>query len=136
MILSYYDRCYYLYIKPSFSPKYYIYCRKVHLNCQPFFVTELFFLCNKVWDAQKNEGLGNYRGHLGRVHCVAWSYTNPDVLFSGSEDFCLHRWKYTETEHKSPPSNSKWTATMSFCYLSTAGLFFHDDCKNLTKHNK
>uniref|UniRef100_A0A7M5VCG5 Gem-associated protein 5 n=1 Tax=Clytia hemisphaerica TaxID=252671 RepID=A0A7M5VCG5_9CNID len=59
----------------------------------------------QVWDVKKNEGLGNYRGHLGRVHCVAWSYVSSDVLLSGGEDFCLHRWRYTETKDKMPPSS-------------------------------
>ena len=60
----------------------------------------------QVWDVKRNEGLANYRLHLGRVHCVLWSFKNSDVLFSGGEDFCLHRWKYSETGHKSPPSGT------------------------------
>ena len=62
----------------------------------------------QVWDVKKNEGLGNYRGHLGRVHCVAWSYVSSDVLLSGGEDFCLHRWRYTETKDKMPPTSSEF----------------------------
>lgn len=58
----------------------------------------------QVWDVNKNEGLANYRDHIGRVHCVTWSYSHPDVLYSGGEDFCLHRWKYTELADKLPPT--------------------------------
>lgn len=58
----------------------------------------------QVWDVKTNTPLGNYRGHIGRVLCVAWSFISSDVLHSGGEDFCLHRWKYTQTKDKKPPS--------------------------------
>ena len=57
----------------------------------------------QVWDVVKGEPLVNYRGHSGRVMTVAWSLIDPDVLFSGSDDFTVRPWRISQQVFKEPP---------------------------------
>ncbi len=57
----------------------------------------------QVWDVVKGEPLVNYRGHSGRVMTVAWSLMDPNVLFSGSDDFTVRSWRISQQVFKEPP---------------------------------
>lgn len=51
----------------------------------------------------KGECLVNYRDHVGRVMSVAWSFIDPDVLFSGGDDFTIRSWRISQQLFKEPP---------------------------------
>ena len=57
----------------------------------------------KVWDVKKCQPLSNYRGHSGRLFCVQWSMTHPDMIYSGADDFSVHAWKPSSQEYSVPP---------------------------------
>ncbi|PIK60771.1 putative gem-associated protein 5-like [Apostichopus japonicus] len=57
----------------------------------------------QIWDVDSGEALANFRGHQGRLLSVAWSHLDPDILFTGGEDFCVMKWKISECTHKQPP---------------------------------
>ena len=52
----------------------------------------------------KGQPLANFRSHVGRVMCVAWSYLDPDVVYSGGEDGTLRPWRPSQQEHTQPPT--------------------------------
>lgn len=58
-------------------------------------VTVSFDKTAVVWDVKSGEALARYTGHSGRLMCVIWSLTDPDLIYTGSEDCCLHAWKIT-----------------------------------------
>jgi len=57
----------------------------------------------QVWDVLKGEGLVNYRGHGNRVMCVEWSPLDPDMVWTGADDFTVHEWRPSRQEHTAPP---------------------------------
>ncbi|KAJ3589510.1 hypothetical protein NHX12_010355 [Muraenolepis orangiensis] len=61
----------------------------------------------QVWDVLKGEGLVNYRGHGNRVMCVEWSPVDPDVVWTGADDFTVHEWKLSRQDFTSPPKGKK-----------------------------
>ncbi|XP_028905492.1 gem-associated protein 5 isoform X1 [Ornithorhynchus anatinus] len=62
----------------------------------------------QVWDVLKEEPLCNYRGHRGhRLLCVQWSPVDPDAVYSGADDFCVHKWLISMQEHTRPPQGKK-----------------------------
>ncbi|XP_033632264.1 gem-associated protein 5-like [Asterias rubens] len=61
----------------------------------------------QVWDVLKGEPIANFRGHLGRLFSVAWSVIDPDIIFSGGEDFCLMKWRISKTQHTKPPTHKR-----------------------------
>ncbi|XP_072846121.2 gem-associated protein 5 [Pogona vitticeps] len=61
----------------------------------------------QVWDVLKEEPLHNYRGHRGRLLCVQWSPVEVDSVYTGADDFCVHKWKPTKQEHSCPPQGKK-----------------------------
>ena len=63
----------------------------------------LSFYLPQVWNVQAGEGIANFRGHSGRVLSVAWSDLDPDIVYSGSEDFSLQAWSIAGQENKMPP---------------------------------
>jgi WD40 repeat protein len=38
---------------------------------------------------------------------VAWSLMDPDVLFSGSDDFTVRSWRISQQVFKEPPMEGK-----------------------------
>nr|XP_014996797.1 gem-associated protein 5 isoform X2 [Macaca mulatta] len=61
----------------------------------------------QVWDALREEPLCNFRGHRGRLLCVTWSPLDPDCIYSGADDFCVHKWLTSMQDHSRPPQGKK-----------------------------
>ncbi|CAI9731708.1 gem-associated protein 5 [Octopus vulgaris] len=59
-----------------------------------------------VWDVKKGEALAHYRGHSGRLMCVSWSLTDPNLIYTGSDDCFLHGWRMS-AHHCQPKLNIK-----------------------------
>lgn len=55
----------------------------------------------------KQEPVCNYRGHHGRVLCVQWSPVNPDLIWTGADDFTVQEWAVSKQEHVKPPKSAK-----------------------------
>lgn len=51
----------------------------------------------------KEEPLCNYRGHQGRLLSVQWSPVDPDSVYTGADDFSVHKWHISKQEHTRPP---------------------------------
>lgn len=60
-------------------------------------------LFSKVWNVETNQGVANYRGHIGRLLSVQWSFLDADVVYSGGEDGSLRSWSIKEQEFTHPP---------------------------------
>ncbi|GAA6072079.1 gem-associated protein 5, partial [Tachysurus ichikawai] len=60
-----------------------------------------------VWDVLKQEPVCNYRGHHGRVLCVQWSPVNPDLIWTGADDFTVQEWAVSKQEHVKPPKSKR-----------------------------
>lgn len=60
----------------------------------------------QVWDVLKQEAVCNYRGHNGRVLCVQWSPVNPDLIWTGADDFTVQEWAVSKQEHAKPPKSA------------------------------
>lgn len=54
---------------------------------------------------QKEEGLCNYRGHRGRLLCVQWSPVDPDLVWTGADDFTVQEWAVSKQEFTKPPKS-------------------------------
>ncbi|XP_053147146.1 gem-associated protein 5 isoform X2 [Hemicordylus capensis] len=61
----------------------------------------------QVWDVLKEEPLHNYRGHRGRLLCVQWSPVDENCIYTGADDFGVHKWVATKQEHSRPPQGKK-----------------------------
>ncbi|KAM4620896.1 gem-associated protein 5 [Polymixia lowei] len=61
----------------------------------------------QVWDVLKEAGLSNYRGHWGRLLSVDWSPVDPDVVWTGADDFTMHEWCVSKQEFTLPPKGKK-----------------------------
>ncbi|XP_058533541.1 gem-associated protein 5 [Ochotona princeps] len=61
----------------------------------------------QVWDALREEPLCNFRGHRGRLLCVAWCPLDPDCIYSGADDFCVYKWLTSMQDHSRPPQGKK-----------------------------
>nr|XP_012610926.2 gem-associated protein 5 [Microcebus murinus]XP_020139282.1 gem-associated protein 5 [Microcebus murinus] len=61
----------------------------------------------QVWDTLREEPLCNFRGHRGRLLCVAWSLLDPDCIYSGADDFCVYKWLTSMQDHSRPPQGKK-----------------------------
>lgn len=53
----------------------------------------------QVWDASKGQTIASYHGHRGRLLCVQWSGSDPDVVFTGGEDFTFHKWRVSRNPY-------------------------------------
>lgn len=60
-------------------------------------------ICSQVWDALKEEPLHNYRGHRGRLLCAQWSPVETESIYTGGDDFSVHKWVALKQEHIRPP---------------------------------
>ncbi|KAM6984625.1 gem-associated protein 5 [Aplochiton taeniatus] len=61
----------------------------------------------QVWDVLQEQGVCNYRGHRGRLLCVHWSTVDPDVVWTGGDDFTAQEWNTTKQQHSMPPKSKK-----------------------------
>lgn len=72
-----------------------------------FFFFNVMYVCVlQVWDVLKQEPVCNYRGHNGRVLCVQWSPVNPDLIWTGADDFTVQEWAVSKQEHVQPPKSA------------------------------
>ncbi|KAI7892935.1 WD40-repeat-containing domain protein [Mucor mucedo] len=49
-----------------------------------------------VWDAIKGESVSLFDRHRSRVLSLSWKVSDPDVLFSGSEDRFIYEWNHKD----------------------------------------
>ena len=58
----------------------------------------------QIWDvfSQESKQVANFSGHEQRLYCCLWSPTDPDVVFSGGEDCCLHAFRVSRQRNKRP----------------------------------
>ena len=59
----------------------------------------------QVWNCIKDEQIANFRGHSGRVLSVLWSFIDPDIIYSGGEDFTLRKWSIASCKEMLPPGD-------------------------------
>lgn len=78
-------------------------CENQSIRCRSDFEQFHFFLVAQVWDVMKEEPLCNYRGHQGRLLSVQWSPVEPDCVYTGADDFSVHKWHISKQEHTRPP---------------------------------
>ncbi|XP_053319123.1 gem-associated protein 5 [Spea bombifrons] len=87
--------------------------RITSLSWSPHHEARLVSACydgtSQVWDVLQEQPLSNYRGHKGRLLCVQWSPVEPDQVWTGADDFCLHNWSISKQEHSHPPKGKKAT---------------------------
>ena len=57
--------------------------------------------------------MANYRGHSGRLFCTQWSMTDPDVIYTGADDFSVHAWRISQQEYIVPPKGQ----LVNFCRI-------------------
>lgn len=55
-----------------------------------------------VWDAATGENIALFDRHRSRVLTISWKASDPDVLFSGSEDRFIYEWNHTDFPFTSP----------------------------------
>lgn len=60
----------------------------------------------QIYNYDKRQPVGNFRGHLEVVRSVSWDPDNPDQLFSGGDDALL-RWSLTTLEAILPPKQGQ-----------------------------
>ena len=79
----------------------------------------------QVWDVLKGEGLVNYRGHGNRVMCVEWSPVDPDVVWTGADDFTVHEWKPSKQEFTAPPKGEEQDYSLVLVGLEPGPIGLH-----------
>ncbi|CAF1058444.1 unnamed protein product, partial [Brachionus calyciflorus] len=57
----------------------------------------------QIWNADSGDYVANYRGHSDKLLCCLFSNDDPNVVYSGGEDYCLHKWRIDSQEFKKPP---------------------------------
>ncbi|GAB1601518.1 hypothetical protein Ahia01_000430200, partial [Argonauta hians] len=57
-----------------------------------------------VWDVKRGDALAQYKGHSGRLMCVSWSLTDPNLIYTGSDDSFVHGWRISD--HRCEPKLS------------------------------
>jgi len=57
-----------------------------------------------VWDVETNQTLANFRGHVGRLLSVQWSYLDAHVVYSGGEDGSVRPWSISGQKYTQPPA--------------------------------
>lgn len=77
----------------------------MQVGCTCAIYSKLKLYGPQVWDVQKEEGLCNYRGHRGRLLCVQWSPVDPDLVWTGADDFTVQEWAVSKQEFTKPPKS-------------------------------
>ena len=62
------------------------------------------WVCSQVWDVKSSQPMANFRGHHSRLLSVAFSDLDPDLVYTGGDDFCVYGWRPSEQKHQAPPS--------------------------------
>lgn len=57
----------------------------------------------QIWNADKGTPLANYRGHSEKILCCMFSNTDLNTVFSGGEDYTLHKWRIDAQTNILPP---------------------------------
>ena len=78
-----------------------------------------YFDCpiDQVWDVKACEPIANYRAHHGRLLCTLWSALDPDIIYTGGDDFSAQGWKISQQTHKAPPVGRNWYFTTLVYYI-------------------
>lgn len=64
----------------------------------------------QVWDTKTEKPLYNFRGHHGRLMCVAWTSVIEDensakssgMIYTGADDYTVHGWYAEDQQHTEP----------------------------------
>ncbi len=67
----------------------------------------------QVWDVRKGEPVANFRDHGGRLLCAHWSGLDPDLIYTGADDFTAQAWKVSEQPHKAPPAGKLYSCSVT-----------------------
>lgn len=62
----------------------------------------------QIWNADEGSALVNYRGHSEKVLCCMFSNSDFNSVYSGGEDYSLHRWRIDKQTYTTPPEECKF----------------------------
>lgn len=57
----------------------------------------------QVWNVNDGSPIANYRMHSDKILTCLFSNNNPNLVYSGGEDYSLHQWKVDKQLEKFPP---------------------------------
>jgi WD40 repeat protein len=57
----------------------------------------------QIWNTDSGKPLANYRGHSEKLLCCLFSNSDSNIVYSGGEDYCLHKWKIDAQSEIMPP---------------------------------
>ena len=61
----------------------------------------------QIWNTDSGKPLANYRGHSEKLLCCLFSNSDSNIVYSGGEDYCLHKWKIDAQSEIMPPEECK-----------------------------
>lgn len=62
----------------------------------------------QIWNAEEGVPIANYRGHSDKILSCLFSNNDPNIIYSGGEDYSLHKWKIDSQTFKIPPDECKY----------------------------
>lgn len=62
----------------------------------------------QIWNANNGKPIANYRGHSEKLLCCLFSNLDSNLVYSGGEDYCLHKWKIDAQSEIMPPEECKY----------------------------
>jgi WD40 repeat protein len=62
----------------------------------------------QIWNTDSGKPLANYRGHSEKLLCCLFSNSDSNIVYSGGEDYCLHKWKIDAQSEIMPPEECKY----------------------------
>jgi len=80
-------------------------CKNHYPKNYNYYYYEIIFM--KIWNADTGVGLANYRGHSEKILCCMFSNTDSNVVYSGGEDYSVHRWRVDQQTDTLPPEECK-----------------------------
>lgn len=81
-----------------------------------------------MWDVHQSAIIAEYKGQHGHLLSCQWSLLDPDLVYSGSDDFSLHWWVFNPVSIEMCVSSRNGCGTY-FCMTSTTSLC-RDSCGN------
>jgi WD40 repeat protein len=78
----------------------------------------LTLVIQQIWNGELGMSISNFRGHSEKMLCCVFSNIDPNVVFSGGEDYCLLRWKIDAQKYQTPPDECKLHFIKNFNYYS------------------
>ncbi len=57
----------------------------------------------KIWDVDNGSFIANYRGHSEKVLSCMFSNKDFNCIYSGGEDYSIHKWNIECQKYVSPP---------------------------------